>query len=632
MRKLPVLQRDAQRCGKIRNLLLLVLLSACSAAWVTAANAQVWPDYQIIEWQPRNPAQLATLKRIGVTAAAVIEDRDGTGTPLAVETAPLLRSGLRWYVENIATDFYAQYHRWTPGKPVNWRFVALQQRYRANHDDLSALMRDPSLSDPVWQARIDARLTAVVRQEARFHPLYYNLGDETGIADLSAFWDFDLSPESLAGMRGWLRRQYGTLDALNTEWGTHFATWGDVQPETTIQAMRRTDGNFAAWADFKAWMDVAFADALRRGTDAVHAADPTALAAIEGAQMPGWGGYDYTLLAHAVDLMEVYDTGENLAILRSLNPHLIALGTAFGAQPQDIYWIWHELLRGTRGLILWDDNNSIVRPDGTLGARGEAYAKLFPELRRIAPAIIAAEPHMDPIAILYSPASFRTQWMLDQQPKGDAWIERGADTENQDDAFRSAMRGYVASLSALGLQPRFVSTAILPRLRGKILILPDTLALGPADARAIAAFAARGGLVIADTPPGLYDGHSRRLAQPALDPGVARLVAPGDRAALGRLLADAGVAPMFRVVAPQGDVEMHVFDRADNAIVALQRSKPGEGTEEVTLVLSQPMSVTDIGTGKVLRRVQHLNVTLDPVAPTLLLVSARLRHDRLKQQ
>ena len=56
-------------------------------------------------------------------------------------------------------------------------------------------MRDPSLSDPVWQARIDARLAAIVRQQHRFQPLFYNLGDETGIADLTAFWDFDLSPE-----------------------------------------------------------------------------------------------------------------------------------------------------------------------------------------------------------------------------------------------------------------------------------------------------------------------------------------------------------------------------------------------------------------------------------------------------
>ena len=53
-------------------------------------------------------------------------------------------------------------------------------------------------------------------------------------------------------------------------------------------------GSLAPWSDFKEWMDEAFARAVRAGTDAVHAADPGALAGIEGAQIPGWGGYDYT--------------------------------------------------------------------------------------------------------------------------------------------------------------------------------------------------------------------------------------------------------------------------------------------------------------------------------------------------
>ena len=591
---------------------------ATSIACVGPARAQVWPDYQIIEWQPRNQAQLATLKRIGVTAATVIADRDGTGTPLDVQTTPLRQAGLRWYVENIATDFYAPYHRWTPGKAVNWRFVDLQHRYRANPDDLSALVRDPSLSDPVWQGRIDARLTTIVRQEQPFHPLYYSLGDETGIADLSSFWDFDLSPASLAGMRAWLRQQYTTLDALNAEWGTQFATWNDVQPETTIQAMRRTDGNFAAWADFKAWMDVAFADALRRGTDAVHAADPHALAAIEGGQMPGWGGYDYTHLANAVDVMETYDMGENLSILRSLNPRLIPLTTVGGGGAPERHWVWHELLHGSRGLVLWDDNDSIVHPDGTLGERGEGYAPLFAELHRIAPVLFSATPHTDPIAILYSPASFRTQWMLDQQPKGDAWIERGAETEDEDNTFRRAMRTYTASLSQLGLAPRFISAAMLPGLRDKVLILPDTLALSPADARTIEAFKARGGVVIADTPPGLYDAHSRRLQRPALAPGVALLVAPDDRAGLATLLADAGVNPVVHVMAPHDDVEVHVFQDDGGDIIGLQRSKPGEGSETVEVTLPHAMLVTDLRSRRVLGQVQRLNVTLDPIAPTLL--------------
>ena len=606
------------------RLLLALLFAAC----VGTANAESWPDYQIIEWQPRNAAELATLKRIGVTAATVIADRDGTGTPLPVQTAPLQQAGLRWYVENIATDFYSQYHRWTPGKPVNWRFVDLQQRYRANSDDLSALVRDPSLSDPVWQARIDARLAEIVRQQRRFHPLYYNLGDETGIADLSSFWDFDLSPASLAGMRAWLHGQYGTLSALNSEWGTHFATWNDVQPEITIQAIRRTDGNFAAWADFKAWMDVAFADALHHGTDAVHKADPHALAGIEGAQIPGWGGYDYTRLAHAVDLMEVYDDGENLPILRSLNPRLIALTTSFGARPEDIHQIWRELLRGTRGLVLWDDDNSIVRTDGTLGERGEAYAKLFAELRRVAPLLIAATPHTDPIAILYSPASFRTQWMRDQQPKGDAWIERGAEKELEDDAFRVALREYVASLTQLGLAPHFVSAAMLPGLRDKVLILPDTLALAPADAHAIAGYAARGGLVIADTQPGLYDAHSRHLIQPALQPGIARLIAPTDAAALAASFNGVKIIPTLHFSAPLADVEMHLFTTGQCVIVALQRTKPAQGDEDVTLATAAPMSVTDLRSGQNRGQARTLTIKLDAVEPTILQMTSVPDHAR----
>jgi hypothetical protein len=602
----------------MRNLLLLALLAAVGISRAGIAIAATWPEYQIIEWQPRNAAQLATLKRIGVSAAAVIADRDGTGTPLDVQTAPLLQAGLRWYVENIATDFYAQYHRWTPGKPVNWRFVDLQQRLRANPDDLSPLVRDPSLSDPLAQARINDRLIEIVRQEQRFHPLYYSLGDETGIADLTSFWDFDLSPASLAGMRAWLRLQYFSLSALNLEWGTHFATWNDVRPETTMEAMRRTDGNFAAWADFKTWMDVAFAAALRRGTDAVHAADRNALAAIEGGQIPGWGGYDYTRLAHAVDLMELYDDGENLPIVRSLNPRLIPLSTSFGARPQDIHQIWRELLRGTRGLVLWDADNSIVRPDGTLGERGEVYARLLPELHRIAPVLFAATPHVDPVAILYSPASFRTQWMLDQQPKGDAWIERGAEKEDEDNAFRIAMRGYVASLSRIGLAPRFVSAAMLPGLRDKAVILPDTLALSPANARAIAALAARGGLVIADTQPGLYDAHSRRLARPAVAPGIARIVAPGDKAGLATVLMQAGIRPAVRLTPPRDDVDITMFRAGDGDIIAVQRSKPGDGTLTVDMTLPRTMQVTDLRSHRALGRVQHLSITLDPVAPTVL--------------
>ena len=91
-----------------------LLIAAALVAF--APSARAWDDYQIIYWQQRNQAQLATLKQLGITAATVLADRDGTGTPVEQQIAPMLANGLRWYVENIATDFYAAYHRWFPGK------------------------------------------------------------------------------------------------------------------------------------------------------------------------------------------------------------------------------------------------------------------------------------------------------------------------------------------------------------------------------------------------------------------------------------------------------------------------------------------------------------------------------------
>ena len=315
-------------------------------AWVLAAPLLAhpacagWDSFQIIHWQARDLTQWRTLRALGVTAATVIADRgDGLGTPMdRQETAPR-EAGVRWYIENSATDFYAPYHRYAPGREVNWRFVAAQERLRADPDDPAALFRQPSLLDRTARKSIAARLTRLVAREKPFRPLYYSLGDETGIADLSAYWDFDLSPDSVAGFRDWLRGQYGSLAALNREWGTHFPNWALVQPETTRVAMRRTDNNFAAWNDFKAWMDTSFADALRFSTETIHRADPSALSAIEGVQTPGWGGYDWSKLATAVDVMEIGDDDIGLSVLRSVNPRVVPLITSFAASPEDLHRI-----------------------------------------------------------------------------------------------------------------------------------------------------------------------------------------------------------------------------------------------------------------------------------------------------
>src|SRR5208283_2395019 len=91
---------------------------------------------------------------------------------------PLRAAGLLPYVENIATDFYAAYHRWRPDRPVTFAFDQVQARHRADPSDLSVFAREPSLSDPTALARVGARLAAHARALGA-EPLYYSLGDET---------------------------------------------------------------------------------------------------------------------------------------------------------------------------------------------------------------------------------------------------------------------------------------------------------------------------------------------------------------------------------------------------------------------------------------------------------------------
>src|SRR5437588_9122099 len=244
-----------------------------STSFIVPSAAHPWSDYQIIMWQGQTPAGYATLKELGVTAGMVQADhRDEAST--SMPSLRLVEADLRCYLENIATDFYSPYHKWYDGRPVDWRFVEAKQRYRANPGDRAAFIREPSLSDPEWLNKMHDRLIRSVRSLHPCRPLYYSLGDETGIGDLAAFWDFDFSDFSLAAMREWLKSDYDSLAALNQQWGTAFRRWDEVVPMTTDEAMKRSEENYSAWADFKEWMDIAFARALKSGSDAVHAADP----------------------------------------------------------------------------------------------------------------------------------------------------------------------------------------------------------------------------------------------------------------------------------------------------------------------------------------------------------------------
>ena len=617
-------------------------------------------------WQNYDTRDFRLLKTVGINGGQYV-GRNNTPPDF------LLDNDLRWYAENIATDFYSAYHRWFPDRPVNWLFHEARQLYKKDPESREAFKRHPSLSDPVWLSRIHDRLVESVKRYSPYGPVFYDLGDESGIADLAAFWDFDFSDESLVPMRLWLRERYGTLAALNQQWGSSFNNWDSVVPMTTNEAMKRTDENYSAWADFKEWMDIAYASALKMGVDAVRSADPDAYAGIAGGQMPGWGGYDYYRLSQSLTAIEPYDIGNNIEILRSINPAVAVVTTAFAHGPWEKHRVWYELLHGNRGLIIWDDKNEFVGKDGTLGERGREVAPYYNEIASGLGALLINSTRLaDPIAIHYSQASMRTEWMLAQKPKGDAWaLQRSSEDERIDNHFLRLRESWCRLIEDLGLQYNFVAYGQIEQgeliKRGyRVLILPRSSALSAAEAREIRAFAEQGGTVIADGQPGTFDEHSRKreksvLADLLQDSShvhgrgkvtpVSDLVDYHQKRLIGkegparemaqRALADSGVRPDFAVTDESGHnptgVETHLFRNGDVTIIGLL-TNPQLRVDElgppefksndrfakpraVKLAFPREMYIYDVRASKTLGRQKEIAVTLDPYEPAIFAAS-----------
>lgn len=617
------------------------------ATFVARPMDDPWRDYQVIMWQGRNARQYAALKSVGVSAGMVIAERANPGAELArPQVDAMLRNDLRWYVENIATDFYAAYHRWFPDRPVNWLYLDAKARYRANSGDLSALVREPSLSDPQWLARIADRLGVVVRAHRPYAPLYYSLGDEAGIADLAANWDFDFAPVSLAAMREWLRARYGDLGALNRQWGTRHTSWDVVMPETTTEAMARGDENYSAWSDFKEWMDEAFARAVRHGRDAVRAADPSALAAIEGTQVPGWGGYDYARLAPETDVMDIYDKGGNGALAGAFHPGLVVLSTTVGGGAKEGHRLWRLWLQGRRGAIIWDEDNGYATAEGEVGPVGREKGQQFREMRSgLGALFINAARQFDRIAIVYGQESFRARWMLDHRAKGAAWIERDAEAEyEQAHPLRDAFEGFLRLARQTDVQPGILSTDQVERgaLRGagiRLLILPHHLALSDAAAEEIRGFAAREGVVVADIVPGEFDGRVRRRPTPALQDlfagaqGRAMLFTPqpadaaGERfrAILKQTDARRPASPSVEILDAQGQpamgVETYRFRNGQATLLGIIREEAADDPAArriARLVLPAEAHATDLRAGRSLGKLKSLDIAVPAAEPVLL--------------
>ena len=121
----------------------------------------------------------------------------------------------------------------------------------------------------------------------------------------------------------------------------------------------------------------------------------------------------------------------------------------------------------------------------------------------------------DGVAILYSHPSIQLGWILDAQAHGSTWVNR--DGDHRLGASHLVRQAWENMLRDSGLQYNFLSYGLMSSKAAsppeyKVLILPACLCLSDAEAQAIEAFCRRGGTVIADYLPGVWDQHGRGRA------------------------------------------------------------------------------------------------------------------------
>ncbi|MGD0110569.1 MAG: beta-galactosidase trimerization domain-containing protein [Armatimonadota bacterium] len=433
-----------------------------------------------------------------------------------------LQHGFDYYVENIhRIGFLHEAHKVYED---DWNGYAKTR-------DKRYLIRKPSLQDPDYLGEAKGILQGAARQYVGLNPLLYDIGDECSITSFASPMDYDFSGYALAAFRDWLKQQYGTLDKLNAEWETEFATWDDVQPMTTYEIKEREkkgSENYSPWADHRTFMDVTYAETVDQFRRWLHEIDPKTPAGLEGAQMPAaFGGYDLWRLSHAVDWVEPYDIGGSHAIFRSFLPAgapMYATIFEHDAKPASRR-LWHLLLNGDRGSIIWCSSDwfDYSSPQLTPKPWVAGMADLFAELRGpAAQAIMNATRDRAQIAIHYSHPSIQAAWMIDSRPDGDTWIRRFSSYEGVHSGIARVRNGWMKLVEDLGLQYDFVSAeqieaGKLGELGYKVLVLPESLAIGEEEAAQIEAFVRNGGTVIADFLPGVFDEHAKRRKTGVLD-------------------------------------------------------------------------------------------------------------------
>ena len=324
-------------------------------------------------------------------------------------------------------------------------------------------------------------------------------------------------PDSLDAFRAWLQKEYDTIESLNLSWGTAYTDWSQAVPESADAA--RSSGRAAAWVDFRLFGDgtfAAFHGMMRQAVRGTDRAGETGLRALDDAN-PAHGYWWPSLTAQndfvAADWEPV--TAERLRCYQGRDAWsglAVSDMREWGAAARAGWFAWNAALMRIPAVwiaVPFGDAEhaapgAALAPDGQPTPAFAALAAAMNELKDgIGPLLLGAAPEPAPVVVYDSHPS---RYLADADPAHAV-------------STRAAQQGWIEALDALNRPWDFIDETRMDRLADpacRVLVLPLCRALSDGEIAAVQAFAARGGLVMADVLPGTHDGHGAVRTENAL--------------------------------------------------------------------------------------------------------------------
>jgi Beta-galactosidase trimerisation domain/Beta-galactosidase len=402
--------------------------------------------------------------------------------------------------------------------------------------------------------------STVERHEAsRGHGvLVYSLGDENAVRGSC------LSPHCLKAYQRYLAEVYGSIAALNEEWGSNYTAFEDVAllgqgdlpaadapkwfKEYFAQRLQknRTDSegggeeqivfgdindemralqaeNYARWYDRQAFQNHTYVEWCKRFKDAFRQLDPKSLTGFEGTDSFSMRrlttrsrqGGDLDRFVRELEYFGPYGGPAN-EVVRSIAPPTFPMGNWIGyTMEADVllerYW---DQITNCMNTVQWWRWDNLDGYHGYLNPCLDPFPatqELLDDTRIVRDGLgdllMRCQMHDDGVAMLYSMPSTHIAHFDGNRTYGN---------------YKRDHKLWHEALHESGVQFRYVTDRML-RLgefdakKFKVLILPLAFAIDPQEADVIREFVRQGGTLIADVRPGIYDGHCKPREHGILD-------------------------------------------------------------------------------------------------------------------